>query len=72
MLNLIAHLKTHKMAINLNIDNVFLTLKGIPCISHHHIYSTDNSISCCQDEMTQLLAKIVMELALQKPLSENY
>lgn len=39
LLGLVIQLKKHKIGINLEIDNVFLTLKGHPTVYPHHLLS---------------------------------
>jgi len=39
-------LRKYKLAVTLDIDNVFLTLKGTPCVYLYHILSFEESISC--------------------------
>lgn len=68
MLKMIVELKEHQLGIELELGNVFLTLKGSPCVSHYHLYSTTNTIACCQPDMHQLLAKMIIELVLGRPL----
>ena len=68
MLNLLFHLRFNQLAINLNLSKIFLTLKGLPLISHHHIYSTENSVNCCDAGMGQLLAKVIIELVLEREI----
>ena len=70
MLAMIAELKDNQLGIALDLSNVFLTLKGSPCVSHYHLFSTANSISCCQADMTELLAKMMIELVLGRALEE--
>jgi hypothetical protein len=49
---------------------VFLTLKGQPCVSHYHLYSTENTIACYQADMAEMLSKLVIELVLGRTIPE--
>lgn len=64
LLKLAIALKEQGMNICLELDNVFLTPAGIPCVYHYHLRSIKESIECSELTMGQSIAKIMLQLAL--------
>lgn len=64
LLHLTTTLRRHKLAVTLDVDNVFLTLKGNPCVYLYHILSFEESINCNDYSMGQLTARILLQLAI--------
>lgn len=64
LLRLAVALKEQGMNIALELDNVFLTPAGIPCVYHYHLRSIKESIECSEFTMGQSIAKIMLQLAL--------
>lgn len=64
LLRLAIALKEQGMSIALELDNVFLTPAGIPCVYHYHLRSNKDSIECSEFTMGQNIAKIMLQLAL--------
>ncbi len=44
LLTLSTTLRKNKLAISLKADNVFITLKGVPCVYFHHFQPLEESI----------------------------
>jgi hypothetical protein len=63
LLDLVIQLRTHKIGINLDLDNVFLTLKGHPAVYAHHLLSFEDTICLSNLGMGQLIAKVLLQLA---------
>ena len=64
LLRLAVALKEQGMSIALELDNVFLTPAGIPCVYHYHLRSNKESIECSEFTMGQSIAKIMLQLTL--------
>lgn len=64
LLTLTTNLRKHKLAINLKADNVFITLKGLPCVYSHHFLSFEESIVYSDYSMGQQVALVLLQLAI--------
>ena len=63
LLELVSALKQHELGVNLKLDEVFITLKGLPCIYPYHLMSYEESLNCSEQGMGELVARIVLQLA---------
>lgn len=64
LLSLTSSLRSQKLAISLKADNVFITLKGMPCVYSHHFLSFEESVVYSDYSMGQQVALIILQLAL--------
>jgi hypothetical protein len=64
LLTLTTSLRKNRLAINLTIDKVFITLKGNPCVYFHHFLSFEESILYSEYSMGQQISIILLQLCI--------
>jgi hypothetical protein len=64
LLQLTIAIRQHQISIALELDKVFLTPAGVPCVYHCHLRSCRDSIDYSEFTMGQNVARIVLQLAL--------
>ena len=64
LLHLTTVLRKNKIGINLALDNVFVTLKGVLCVYIQHLISFAESIQCNEYGMGQLIGIVLLQLAI--------
>jgi hypothetical protein len=58
------------LAISLKVNNIFITLKGIPCVYFHHFLPLEESIIYSQYSMGQQISIILMQLCTGEQMEE--
>lgn len=62
LLTLATTLRANKLAMNLKLDHIFITLKGLPCVYFHHFLSLEESIVYSQYSMGQQASIVLLQL----------
>lgn len=64
LLDLVVQARKNKIGINLGIDDVFLTLKGVPCVYLNQFMSLEDRIVNCELSMGQQISIILLQLCI--------